>query len=313
MNGAMGRDEKPVAPDTMQPYPRPMAYPGFASFVAPARARSELWRTLAGFLVAMALYAAGAAAFLALAVATIPGISASSVTAGSTPLAVTVLLFHFITMAAAVALVTWGLHRRSPLDLIGDPRRLRPDFVAMLRLSALVAIGSLVVANVFVDIEWKLSLSLWLAFLPVALFGLLIQTGAEELVFRGYLLQQLGARFGVGLRAAWMIVPSAIFAALHVDPESQGSNVWAILVVIFIFALITADLTARTGSLGAAWALHFVTNCQAILILSLQGPLSGLSLGTVGMTASDPSVVPLLAMDVVAMLLVYWLWRQRFG
>ncbi len=52
----------------------------------------------------------------------------------------------------------------------------------------------------------------------------LIQTGAEELVFRGYLQQQLAARFASPL--IWMVLPALIFGAVHYDPATAGPNVW---------------------------------------------------------------------------------------
>jgi hypothetical protein len=66
--------------------------------------------------------------------------------------------------------------------------------------------------------------TLWASFLPLALVGVLVQTGAEEVLFRGYLQQQLAARFASPL--AWMVLPSVIFALLHYQPELMGENAW---------------------------------------------------------------------------------------
>ncbi|MEM6897080.1 MAG: hypothetical protein AAF576_06845, partial [Pseudomonadota bacterium] len=82
---------------------------------------------------------------------------------------------------------------------------------------------------------------------------------------------------------------------------------------IMLFALISADVTARTGSIGAAWGLHFVNNVQALLIISVLGPLSGLSLGTLGVTAASPEVLPLFAADALGLILIYVVWRRLYG
>jgi membrane protease YdiL (CAAX protease family) len=115
-----------------------------------------------------------------------------------------------------------------------------------------------------------------MSFLPLALVGVLIQTGAEEVLFRGYMQQQLAARFSSPLM--WMVLPSAIFAALHYQPEIMGDNTWLMMAAVFVFALLAADLTAVTGTIGAAWAMHFVNNALAILVVATDGPLSGLAL-----------------------------------
>jgi membrane protease YdiL (CAAX protease family) len=110
----------------------------------------------------------------------------------------------------------------------------------------------------------NIELSLWLSFLPLALVGVLIQTGAEEVLFRGYMQQQLAARFSSPMM--WMVLPSAIFAALHYQPEIMGDNTWLMMAAVFVFAVLAADLTAVTGNIGAAWAMHFVNNALAILV-----------------------------------------------
>ncbi|MEM9436522.1 MAG: type II CAAX endopeptidase family protein [Pseudomonadota bacterium] len=291
-----------------------MSNPAFESFVAPARNKSELWRTALGLLVGLILYALGAWAVIVgggLILADV--LSPDDIVRGSTPPGVLLLLFHFIAMAAAVALITRFIHKRPVRSLFGDTARLMPDFLSMAGLCLAIAVLASVIIVIFVDVDWTISLGTWLLFLPLALPLILLQTGAEEMVFRGYLQQQLGARFGTGAYAAWMIVPAVLFALGHSDPTSQGANVWAVFAITFFFSLITADVTARSGSLGAAWGLHFVNNVQALLLFSLTGPLNGLSLGSIGISPSSPSALPLFAGDALALCLIYLLWRRRHG
>ncbi|MEM1235811.1 MAG: CPBP family intramembrane glutamic endopeptidase [Pseudomonadota bacterium] len=293
-----------------------MTYPGFADFTAPARPTSELWRTLSGILLVTVIYAGGAAGIIAAGTFAlqVSGIgTAGDVLTGRTPPALLLVLFHFIAMAAAAIVVTRLLHQRGGWTLLGDRNRLWADFRRMALIAVVVGVVGAAVFAAIMDIAWKLPFSTWLLYLPFALPLILLQTGAEELVFRGYLLQQFGARFGVAARAAWMIIPSLIFAAAHTDPASQGGNWWAVVAITFAFAMVASDITARTGSLGAAWGLHFINNCQAILIFSLAGPLSGLSLGSVGIPASAPAALPLIGIDAVALALIYLIWRRRYG
>jgi hypothetical protein len=123
----------------------------------------------------------------------------------------------------------------------------------------------------------------------------LIQTGAEEVLFRGYMQQQLAARFSSPIM--WMVLPSAIFAALHYQPEIMGDNTWLMMAAVFVFAVLAADLTAVTGNIGAAWAMHFVNNALAILVVATDGPLSGLALyiAPISPDGRDP---PLFYLDI---------------
>ena len=126
----------------------------------------------------------------------------------------------------------------------------------------------------------------WLALLPIALLVLLIQVSAEELFFRGFLQRQLALRSHSPL--IWMILPSAIFGALHYfNAQGPAEGVlWAFFATLL--GIVSADLTARHGTLGPAIGLHLVNNIIAILIFGMQdGDNSGLALFLT--SYSDPS------------------------
>ncbi|MGR3466624.1 MAG: lysostaphin resistance A-like protein, partial [Shimia sp.] len=149
----------------------------------------------------------------------------------------------------------------------------------------------------------------WLILLPVALILVALQTGAEEIAFRGYLQSALAARFASPV--IWMGIPSLAFAFAHFDPISAGGNVWLILAITFVFGLIAADLTRRTGNIGAAWGIHFVNNCYAILIWAYSGPLDGLALFSGPMTVADPAFVYVVPFNLAYLGLVWWLVTRR--
>ncbi|MEL6691101.1 MAG: type II CAAX endopeptidase family protein [Pseudomonadota bacterium] len=288
-----------------------MAYPAFDSLTAPARAKSEYWRTAVGLVCVTALYMAGSLAFFGVVQTFLGAAAVDEVVTGATPRGLLLILAHFAVMAGSVVVVVRYLHNRSPLTLLGDRARLRRDFLSMVQLALIVAlIGGTIVAFTL-ELTVNTPFGTWLLLLPLALPLVALQTGAEELVFRGYLQQQLGAR--TSLQAVWMGIPAAIFAFVHFDAETMGANLWLYLGVIFLFALVTADITARTGSIGAAWGLHFINNVQALLVFSFVGPLSGMGLTSVGISVSDAGVRPLLFLDAAGMILIYALWRRRHG
>jgi membrane protease YdiL (CAAX protease family) len=144
----------------------------------------------------------------------------------------------------------------------------------------------------------------WARWLPWALPLILVQVTAEEVLFRGYLQQQLAARFAA--RWVFMLVPSALFAALHWNPMA-GSAAWLVIFTTFVFALIAADLTARTGSLGPAIALHFVNNVWGMLVISIQGGITGLAKWVTPYALGEAGpLVASLGMNVVLFVV---LWR----
>ncbi|MEO0990702.1 MAG: CPBP family intramembrane glutamic endopeptidase, partial [Pseudomonadota bacterium] len=149
----------------------------------------------------------------------------------------------------------------------------------------------------------------WLMYLPLTLVGLLVQTGAEELAFRGYLQQQVAARFRHPV--FWMVIPSVLFGFLHYDPVSMGGNALIIVGATTMFGLMAADLTARSGNLGAAWGMHFANNFFALAVVAVEDTITGLALYRTAYGAGDADI-PLasLALDFVVLILAWGLCRR---
>ena len=152
----------------------------------------------------------------------------------------------------------------------------------------------------------------WLIGLLPALALILMQVAAEEVAFRGYLLQQLRARFRSPL--VWAVLPALVFGALHFDPATYGLvNALAYVANATAMGTLAAFVTIRTGNLGAAIGLHFGNNASMVLF-GLEGELSGFSLYGVAMDpASGYATYSILAQTVAALLLfaAWWRWMNR--
>ena len=85
------------------------------------------------------------------------------------------------------------------------------------------------------------------------------------------------------------------------DPAGLAESLWR------VFGLLAADLTARTGSLGAAIGFHFGTNFSALFLTGLYGNLDGLALYNLVIDTTDTgAMVPYLMSDF-AFIFVSWL------
>ena len=121
------------------------------------------------------------------------------------------------------------------------------------------------------------SLPGWVLMLPVAVVAILVQVITEEMVFRGYLQQQLACLSAS--RWLWMGLPSIVFGALHFWNGNSGPEGFVYAVWAGLLGLACADLTARTGTLGAAIGLHLATNFCATMFVAVEDfPMSGLAL-----------------------------------
>jgi membrane protease YdiL (CAAX protease family) len=189
-----------------------------------------------------------------------------------------VLLFGFGLLVVAVICAVAIVHRRGVPSLIGPWRQTAHQFWRVCAGLACLYGGLLVLPpwDLGGPLVANLPIGLWLALLPISLLAVLVQVTGEEVLFRGYLQQQLAARFASSWVFLW--VPSVLFGAGHYAPIEAGENAWIIALWAVMFGVLMADITARAGTLGPAIALHFANNIAAMLIISVPDSLSGLAL-----------------------------------
>lgn len=287
------------------------AYPRLAQFAAPARPSAQIWRLLLGLAVIALLYAVALRGAIALLLGPNPGLAERALLvqmlSGSTPLGLCLTLLSFLPLLLATLFVTRSLHRRPVASLMGTASGrdiLRQAVQVALPLLALAGV-QMALSLLSPDVGKATPIATVIAWAPFALAFLAVQITAEEVLFRGYLLQQLAARFHSPL--IWMVLPSLLFGALHYQPDEYGPNAIWVMAWAAGFGMLAADLTARSGSLGPALGLHFATNAGSLLCVGLYGNLDGLSLYTLVIDPRDPATfAPWLAVDAVAML-VSWL------
>jgi len=280
-----------------------MSTPAFERYIAPARRHPELWRLVLGICVVLTVQLLWVGAIsLLLGLLARPGSAAGGI--GTTPGVLVILLLSFAGLGFGTVLAARWLHRRGAGTLIGHgPTALRHFTLAAVLILGVHGAGFMLTMD-GIALEQGLVPAVWLAFLPLALLAVLIQTGAEEVAFRGYLQQQLAARFAS--RFVWMVLPSLAFGFLHYEPGQMGDNVWLIVGVTGLFGLVAADLTARSGTLGLAWGLHFANNVFALLIVVPRGDLSGLALFQVPFGPDDVESMPVLLLVDAIVLGVIW-------
>lgn len=289
---------------------RSARYAPHTGFVAPAEQGRALWRLVFGFMLATAGYVALTRLFIetvfSATAETNPNF-AIEIFEGQTPLAMLLLLSTFVFMALPLAVILPTLHKRGFLSLVGPLPLAVSQFVRV--FVPLVVLGGALMLLPPYDMGGPLVPNLppvvWASLLPLSLIAVFVQISAEELVFRGYVQQQLAARFASPL--VWMVLPSVLFALGHYNPEEAGSNAWFLVIWAGIFGMLMADITARSGSLGPAIALHFYNNVTAILIISVPDSLGGLALFHAPFGLADEAVVRAWLPVDFAHIFVAWL------
>lgn len=286
----------------------------FDRFVEPARRRPEIWRLILGLVLAVAIYLAWVVTVIAggyylLARDQPPMAWASQFVAMDRPFGTLMLLLTFVGMALGPMAAARWVHGRSVASLFGPRVRTLRDFVVAAGVVFAVLGLSVGIWSIEYDAVPNLPWSTWAMLLPLTLVALLVQTGAEEILFRGYIQSQLAARFRSSL--VWLVLPSVVFGIVHFNPESAGDNAWLVVGGAAIFGLIAADLTARTGSIGAAWGFHFANNTIAIAVLATGGTITGLARWVTPYDLAEYDWSPFVILGDLAMLLLAWALVRR--
>ena len=251
----------------------PGDYDAHPSFAALAEPETGLGKTMLGIIAVIFGFALTPLVLSAF----VP--ASWSLATGTTAVGLTVQLAGFALSLALLGVVVWSLHGRSFASLFG-PRDLAFGGFRSVFVKILIVIAIMQVAPPWPgeeDIALIRPIATWLLYLPLAIPAVVIQVTAEEAFFRGYIQQQLAARWASP--QVWMIAPAVAFGSIHfLNAETLIEGiVWSLWATLF--ALSAADLTARHGSLGPAIGLHLANNLFAILLFGIDGRASnGLAL-----------------------------------
>lgn len=200
------------------------------------------------------------------------------------PLGVLLTLGAFLAVWPALWLVLPLVHKRPANTLFGpggaiDWRHFR-FALAIALIVGVIAWGPLLIAHGD-EVRVFPSLKAWAGLLLLAAPLIFVQCAAEEMLFRGYLLQQFAAR-SISV-IGWSIAPSILFGFAHPTPEAWLGFSW----YHFFFGLVMAAVTSRTANLGAAIGLHFGINLVNIGLIAPQELVSGLALVVVPPTVDS--------------------------
>lgn len=248
----------------------------FENFVAPAVPSAAFWRLFLGMIIIGVIYFLGVIGTGMLAVAGDPDNPERAVMAlveGNTRFSLGLILFSFTGAIVGIVIATLLVHRRNPMTLFGPFGPMLKHFLIALAVFCVLQAMIYGAWAYFYDGTVQRSFASVLAFLPIAAVLVLIQTGAEELLFRGYLMQQLGARFRIPI--IWFLLPPVAFGLLHYNPDMMGDLTWVAIIAITLTGILWTDLTRVTGNIGAAWGWHFANNFMLMNFLGNAGELNG--------------------------------------
>ncbi len=188
------------------------------------------------------------------------------------------LVYFLVAVSSAVVLlvclyvVVRFIHRRPFLSLVTPRPRFGWRRAAVgLGLFLLLSAGAGLVEALLYPGRYQLAFDAgeFFRFLPFLLVLLPVQTTAEELLFRGYLMQGLGLL----TRHRWIaaLVSSFVFMLMHLLNPEVGAGFFLMAAYYFLVGLFFALVTLRDDRLELAIGAHAAVDLFAGLLANYQG------------------------------------------
>lgn len=229
---------------------------------------------------------------------------------GVSPLAYMLFLLVFPASLIALYLGQKFIHKRTLLSLHTSAKKIRWSRGMQAFLLTWAILGSFTLIGHFSGlspINTNFDAGRFAIYALVSLMFIPLQSGTEEIVFRGYLNQG----FTHILKNKWIafIITSILFASMHLsNPEAlKGAEDGILLLTMssyFFFGFIACIMVWMDDGLESAIGFHAGNNCFAAIFVNYEGsvlPTPSLFMASPNTAVDVP--ISLAAMAVIALIL----------
>ncbi|MEM7320566.1 MAG: CPBP family intramembrane glutamic endopeptidase [Pseudomonadota bacterium] len=256
----------------------------FDRYIDPARSARGWWRILIGLLFIGVCWVLGTFVVMgiwlfanwpagAAPAEVLP--SLNELAAGGSALKSVEMRCTFAGVWVGVLVALLVVHQQSFASVFGPSGRqaVRQFWLGLVLAAVFAAASSLIAMTITSPVRSTVPMDTWLLWIAPLVLLIFVQATAEELIFRGYLLQQLAARSRFFL--VWGVLPSVVFGAMHFNTELPMTATILYIATTALMGVALAVLVWRTGALWAAMGVHLGINVASLTVLGAEGILSG--------------------------------------
>ena len=235
---------------------------------------------------------------------------------GASPLAYALMLATFPALLVGLFLVQKFIHKRTVTSLHTSAQNFdfkRVFYAIAVTWAVLGSVTLILHVTGLSPVRNQFDPSRFFAFALVTLIFIPLQSGTEEIVFRGYLNQG----FGHFISNKWVVffITSALFASMHLaNPEAQAGaeegGLMHLLVMshYFMFGFILSVIVYFEDGLEAAIGLHAGNNMFAAMFVNYEG--SALPTPSAFIAGINPDID--IPVGILTIALIAWiLYRSR--
>lgn len=221
------------------------------------------------------------------------------------------LLLPFAMVFGVILLITKILHRLSLRELITsrskvDWSRIGFGFISVVALSVIM-----ILITYYIDpeaMQWNFKPKAFALLVVISVLMVPLQTSAEELFFRGYLMQGLGRIFTS--RLVPFVVTSVLFGLLHfANPEVEKLGE-VILIAYLSTGFFLGAITLIDEGLELALGFHAGNNL--FLSLFLTSDWTAFQTDSLLIDVSEPNVNMYVIAPLVIYTLLFMLYARKY-
>ena len=227
-----------------------------------------------------------------------------------------VLMLSFVFWFGLTWLLFKPFHKREPMTMISGDRRFRTDRF----------LGAAGVYFIFLLIFWALLVIVrpdaftfhfnapkFFVGLLLAVIFVPFQTGCEELIMRGYLMQGFGLCTKSKIWA--LVIVTLLFALLHSNNnEVSDFGFLRAMVVYLTGSAVFGFFTVLNDGIEFSWGIHFAHNFTVFTLFAVEGNEYGSSpLFTITKDFASETLLLVSAAEILIAVALYFIFRKKFG
>jgi membrane protease YdiL (CAAX protease family) len=179
------------------------------------------------------------------------------------------MLVSFLPLIVVPCLLMRYLHRAPWRQLIATSGRFEWDLYVRAAAVPFIAMLVLVTIDYAVDpaayqlVHHDFSLAPWLV---LGLAVIFVQTLAEEVLFRGYLMRTWGAV--IPYRVLTTSIVMGVFVSMHLTNADMKSDIWFNLICFVLTQIVWCYVWFRTRSIASTAGLHWANNVGCFFMVA---------------------------------------------
>ncbi|MCQ2974267.1 MAG: CPBP family intramembrane metalloprotease [Bacteroidales bacterium] len=225
-----------------------------------------------------------------------------------------ILMLCFVAWFLTTFLLFKPLHKRDKYSLISGENKFRKNlFLWSLLLNGVIIILTTIPIFISNNCTFQFDGYKYILFFTLCLILVPFQTGCEELIFRGYLMQ--GFAMATKSKIWALVITSVIFGLLHcANMEVLQNGFFKSMPVYILIGGMLGFFAIISDGLEFSFGFHFINNFLLFTIFGTEGSTGNLKdVHTLLTTQAQPISWENYVYPIITTIILYFIFRKKFN